>query len=377
MASESADFDVIVIGGGVVGVACLAALAPRHRALLVEQEGGLGSGTTSRNSGVVHAGLYYPKGSLKAQLCVRGRALLYERCERDGVSYRKLGKLVVATAEADTDALAMLHARAIDNGVTNLRLIDRAELLRLEPRVRAVAAMHSAETGIVDAHGLLDSFRREALAHGAQVLTHSQVVALSAAPPLARVRVRDAAGEDIEVTAQVVVNAAGLQADAVAALAGLDVDALGYRIHFCKGDYFVLGSRLRDCVSRLIYPLPVHAGLGIHLTFDLGGQLHAGPDTTYVDALDFDVDPGKGAQFAAAVRSYLPELRDADLMPGYAGIRPKLQGPDDPVRDFVIERRQEGPAPLLVNLVGIESPGLTASPAIAERVSVLVDELLA
>jgi L-2-hydroxyglutarate oxidase LhgO len=368
------DFDVAVIGAGAVGLACAARLARSGRSVVViERNDRVGQETSSRNSGVIHAGLYYPEGSLKAQLCVRGRELLYARCARDGVPHRKIGKLLVANSDAEIDKLEAILHRGLSNGAGALRMLDAREVTALEPRVRAVAGLWSPETGIVDAHGLMDSYKAEATAHGAQLCLLTEVIALERDAHGYAVQTRSRDGERFQIDAARVINCAGLDADRIAAAAGLRIDAVGYRLHYCKGDYFALAPRMRGIVQHLIYPVPVEAGLGIHLTMDLGGKLMAGPDTEYVDRVRYDIDAGKARLFAAAVRRYLPELRDEDLAPDYAGMRPKLQGPGDSVADFRIEDASPHGLPGLINLVGIESPGLTASEAIAEWVHALVE----
>jgi L-2-hydroxyglutarate oxidase LhgO len=363
------DIEVAVVGAGAVGLACAARLARDGRSVIViERHSREGEETTSRNSGVIHAGLYYPQGSLKAMTCVEGRALLYARCERENLPHRRCGKLLVASDESERDTLEGILARGLANGAGALRMIEATELHELEPRVRAVCGLWSPETGIVDAHALCASYKREAVAHGAVMAFGTQVEAIEPAPGGLRVRARTARGEVSEVVAERVINAAGLESDRIAELAGLDVDALGLRLHLCKGDYFALRSGLRGLVRHLVYPVPAQAGLGVHLTLDLSGGLRAGPDTEYVPAVRYDVDPSKAARFGAALRRYVPEVRDEDLSPDYAGMRPKLQGPGQAVRDFVIEDAARHGVPGLVNLIGIESPGLTASEAIAERV---------
>lgn len=352
---------VVVIGAGVVGLACAAELASRGRDVLVlERHEGPARETSSRNSGVVHAGLYYPTGSLKAQSCVEGRELVYERCARDKIQYRKVGKLIVATQDDERRGLHELYDRGLANGAGALRLIDEAELERLEPRLRARAALWSPETGIVDPHGLCDSYRRQALANGASFAWRTALVGLEPRGGGWRVRTADAS-----VDCELLVNAAGLESDRVAALAGLDIDALGWRIHPCKGDYFTIASRLGAITTRLVYPLPQGAGLGVHVTMDLGGAYRAGPDVEHVPAPRYDVDPQKSLRFADALRRFLPEIEAADLSPGYAGVRPKLAEPGGPFRDFVLEERPAG----LVHLIGIESPGLTAAESLARRVA--------
>jgi L-2-hydroxyglutarate oxidase LhgO len=368
-----ADVDVAIVGAGAVGLACAAHLARAGRSvLLVERHASAGQETSSRHSGVIHAGLYYPPDSHKAQTCVEGRALLYARCERDRIPHRKLGKLIVATEDAQIARLEAIRARALDNGAGALRTLDAAQVREIEPRVRAVAALLSPETGIVDAHGLLDSYKAEASAHGAQIAWRTELQTLEHAGSAWQLHTRSADGEPFTIDATWLVNAAGLASDRVAEMAGLDVDALGLRLHPCKGDYFALAPHLGGIAQRLVYPVPSEAGLGIHLTHDLGGKLLAGPDVEYVDRVRYDVDPQKAAKFGEALRRYLPEVRDEDLTPDYAGVRPKLQRPGEAFRDFVIEEASAHGAPGLVNLIGIESPGLTASEAIARRVAALV-----
>lgn len=358
----------VIIGAGVVGLACAAVLARRGEPVIVlERNRGVGQETSARNSGVIHAGLYYPTGSWKARLCLRGREQVYARCARDGVAHRPCGKVVVASDAAEVPRLEAIHRQAHLNGAREATLIEGAELARRAPGVRAAAALWSPRTGIVDAHGLIESYRREAEAHGAIVAVDHTVTALAPRPDGWHVTARTG-GETVELAAAWLVNAAGLEASRVVELAGLDADALGLRQRPCKGDYFVLAPRYQGRFAHLIYPLPFHAGLGVHLTFDLAGRVLAGPDAEYVDEPRYDVDPDKAAAFGAAVRHYLPELADDELTPGYAGIRPKLQGPADPFRDFAIAVD----APRLVNLVGIDSPGLTASEAIGERVDALI-----
>lgn len=364
-----AEIDTVIVGAGVVGLACAARIARAGRSVaIVERNDAVGQETSSRHSGVIHAGLYYPAGSLKALTCVEGRRLMYERCRRLNVPHANIGKILVATDDEETARLEAIRTRGLENGAGALTMLTQAQVAALEPRVRAVAGLMSPETGIVDAHELMNSYLAEARDHGAELVLVTSVEGLGRINGDWRVDTRTRGGETFSITAAHVVNAAGLGSDVVAALAGVDIDALGYRLHFCKGDYFALGPRLRGIASRLIYPVPVHAGLGVHITIDLGGKITAGPDTEYVDTVHYRVNPEKAARFGAALRRYLPEVRDDDLTPDYAGMRPKLQGPGEPVRDFVIEEASAHGAPALINLIGIESPGLTASGAIAERV---------
>lgn len=363
----------VIIGGGVVGLACAAVLARRGESVAVlERNRAVGQETSARNSGVIHAGLYYPTGSWKARLCMAGRERVYARCAREELPHRQCGKIVVATDEAETAKLQAIYRQAITNGAREVELIDGAEVRRRVPAVRAVAGLWSPRTGIVDAHGLIDSYRREAESHGAMIAVDQAVTAIARSRDGWRVTARSAAGAVTEVAAAWLVNAAGLEASRIAELAGLDVDALGLRQKPCKGDYFVLAAKYRGFADHLVYPLPFHAGLGVHITFDLAGQVMAGPDAEYIDEPRYDVDPAKAAAFGEAIRRYLPEVTDDELSPGYAGIRPKLQGPDEPFRDFVIEEASQHGAPRLINLIGIDSPGLTSSEPIAERVDRLI-----
>lgn len=367
------DFDVAVIGGGVVGLGCAAKLARQGRSVvLLERHARPGQETSSRNSGVIHAGLYYPPGSLKALTCVEGRERLYERCRSHGIGHRKTGKLLVATAPEEEPKLAAILARAIENGAGALRPLDRADIRRLEPRVSAISGVWSPESGIVDVHELMYSYQKEAGDHGALLVFQTEVEGIDSGAHGFELSTRSAAGARASIGCTTLVNAAGLFADRVAEKAGVDIDALRYRYHWCKGDYFTLAPELRGLVSHLVYPAPVHAGLGIHITFDLGGKLTLGPDTEYVSELSYRVDPAKRDRFAAAARRYLPELRDDQLAPDYAGIRPKLQGPSDEFRDFVLEDATPHGVRGLINLIGIESPGVTASEAIAERAAAIV-----
>lgn len=368
-------FDVVVIGAGVIGLSIAARLASDRRSVLVlERETGIARGVTSRNSEVVHAGIYYPAESLKASSCVEGRERLYAWCAARRVDHRRIGKLIVATDPSEVATLESLFEKGRTNGVAGLELIDTAACQALEPSVRAHAAILSPNSGIVDAHGFCASLLAEAESRGAVLAVAKQVVGLEHGATGWRLDVvSEDAAETETIAAEVVVDAAGLEADRMAELAGIDVDAHGLRQHPCKGDYFVLGPGHSVRAERLVYPVPQQAGLGIHLTLDLAGRPRFGPDATYVEARDgFEVDAAKATAFGAAVARYLPELAGATLLPDYAGIRPKLAGPGEAFRDFVVEEGGDWGAPGFIGCLGIESPGLTASLALAERVARLV-----
>jgi len=371
--ASSGETGIAVVGAGIVGLACGAALARAgHEVLVLERHAAPAQETSSRNSGVIHAGLYYPTGSLKAQLCVAGREALYARCRERDIAHRNTGKLVVAADEREVAALEALRARGSANGVPGLRLIDAREVARLEPRVRAHAALLVPVTGIVDAHELAASYQAELESCGGHVVLHTSVSALERARGAWHVHAESGGRERAIVAARAVVNAAGLGAERIAALAGIDVAAAGYRLWPCKGDYFSIAASAGRIAERLIYPVPHGAGLGVHLTLDLGGRYRLGPDAEYVAAVSYAVDPAKAAGFAEAARRYLPGIAAEQLAPEGAGVRPKLAGPGDEFRDFVIAEESARGLPGLVNLIGIESPGLTAAGAIAARVADII-----
>jgi L-2-hydroxyglutarate oxidase LhgO len=361
--------DVAVIGGGVIGLAIARALAEAGReVLLIEAEPAIGAHTSSRNSEVIHAGIYYPKGSLKAELCVRGKGLLYDYCERAGVEHRRLGKLIVASREEELPALDQILKKAEQNGVRDLGWVDQNELRELEPEVTAVRGLFSPSTGIIDSHGLMAALRRDATRAGATVLLSTPVVGGSVED--SGIVLRTGGADATEVMFTNVVNAAGLGAQAVArSLSGMPPEHVP-ESHYAKGHYFVLAGR--SPFRRLVYPVPEPGGLGVHVTLDLAGQARFGPDVSWVNGVDYAFDESRADAFYAAIRRYFPRLPDGALSPGYTGIRPKLGPSTAPAADFVIQGPKQHGVPGLVNLYGIESPGLTASLAIAENVRALL-----
>ncbi|MBI2389464.1 MAG: NAD(P)/FAD-dependent oxidoreductase [Deltaproteobacteria bacterium] len=379
--SETGSWDVVVVGAGVVGLACSAELSSRGLSVLcVEREARAGQGTSSRNSGVVHAGMYYPTGTLKARLCVRGNASMWSYVEAHHVAHARTGKLIVATDVAGEQKLHDLLARARQNGVAELELVPVAFARSLEPNVRCRAALWSPRTGIVDAHALMHALAAQAREGGADFAFHHALAGLERRGAGWALHVIDARGERSTFEAPRVVNAAGLQADEVAALAGIDVDEAGYRQHYVKGNYFRL--RRRGLVSRLVYPVPEEglAGLGVHVTVELDGAAKLGPDVEPLAgrALAYGVDESREESFFRAAATYLEGLAREDLTPDQCGIRPKLARPHvawtpgEPARDFVIADERARGLPGLVNLLGIESPGLTASLEIAREVADLL-----
>ena len=361
--------DAVVIGAGVVGLAVARALARRGREVIVlEAEGGIGAGVSSRNSEVIHAGLYYPKGSLKARLCVQGRRALYDFCESHGVPHRRCGKLVVATDESQRPALDALLAKAQANGVHDLQRLGAVQARTLEPEVACVAALLSPSTGIIDSHALMLALQGDLERAGGAVALRSPVESVVCGE---RHVVRVGGDEPLELSAGLVVNAAGLWAPKLAArIEGLPTAHVP-RTHFCKGSYYAYAGR--SPFTRLVYPVPQEFWLGVHLTLDLGGQARFGPDVQWLpdgleEPLDYAVDPARADAFYADVRRYWPGLPEGSLQPAYSGYRPKIHAEHEPAPDFVIDGPAAHGVSGLVNLFGIESPGLTSCLAIAEEV---------
>ncbi|MDP1692885.1 MAG: NAD(P)/FAD-dependent oxidoreductase [Burkholderiaceae bacterium] len=365
--------DTVVVGAGVVGLAVARALALAGRELVIlEAEAVIGSVTSARNSEVIHAGLYSQADWLKTRLCTEGRRLLYPYCESHGIAHRRCGKLVVAADDRQSAALQGLARNAQANGVEGLQLIDGAAARRLEPALHACAALHSTATGIIDSHGFMLALLGEAQDHGAVLALKSPLRAVQVVRDGLTIDVGGA--EPMRLQARCLVNCAGLAASHVAArIEGLP-PAHVRATHRCKGNYFAL-SGVRAPFSRLIYPLHGAAGLGVHLTLDLAGQGRFGPDTEWLPddgAIDYTVNAARGNAFYAAIRQYWPGLPDGSLQPDYSGVRPKLSREGESARDFAIDGPDVHGVPGLVNLFGIESPGLTASLAIAGQVAAVL-----
>ncbi len=370
------EIDAAIIGAGVIGLATAREIAQEKKEVFVfEKNRTFGLETSSRNSEVIHAGIYYPEDSLKAKLCVEGKSLLYKLCDKHNIAYKKTGKIIVAANENEINWLEELYEQGRKNGVDDLALLSRTELKKLEPNIEARAGLLSPSSGILDSYALLKSLYSQAREKGAEFVFGTEVIGIERAGAKYKVQIKDRDGISTFV-AHVVVNCAGLNSDRIAQLAGIDIAKAGYKLHYCKGEYFNLDSKYRNVVSRLIYPAPEQAGHGIHLKPGLNGRVLVGPSAHYVEAIDYAVDETHKQAFYNSARRFLPLVELEDLAPESAGIRPKLQGPGEAFRDFVIAHGEKAGFPGLINLIGIESPGLTASLAIAQYVNRMMKELL-
>lgn len=362
---------IVVIGAGVVGLAIAAKLSGKSENVYVlEKNSKFGQETSSHNSGVIHSGIHYPKDSLKAKLCVKGNVLAYEICKKYRIPHKKLGKLTVAVEEEEMDELEKLMKQGQDNGVEDLKLLEKEEVKKLEPNIQVERALLSPSTGIVEPDELMNHFYAEAHKNGAFLATETEINGLRKTTNGYEI-VGISVGEKFTITAKTVINCAGLYADMIAAMIGLDIDKLGYRLHPCKGDYFRLIGK--PPITMLVYPVPKGAGLGIHLTPDLGGSVRLGPNAYYVEHISYVVESNE-KEFREDVERFMPIIRGRQIHADSAGIRPKLQGPKDPFRDFVIKHETDKDLFGFINLIGIESPGLTAAPAIAEFVSEIYEK---
>ncbi len=371
--------DITIIGAGVIGLAIAAEVANENREVfVVEKNETFGQETSSRNSQVVHAGIYYPEGTLKAKTCVEGNAILYQLCNKHGIDHKKLGKLIVAVDDGEIEQLEMLWQRAKRNGVEGLRMLSRQDVKQIEPNIRAVAALFSPSSGVIDAHAMMRYFLGKARDSGAKVVYKTKVVGIEKMSGDGyQVFVEDQSGSFSFIT-RVLVNCAGLNSDKIAEFVGIDIFRAGYNLYYCKGEYFKVGRAKSRLVKRLIYPVPKQrgAGLGVHVTPALDGSILLGPNARYTDVIDYSVDNQQKEAFCDSVNKFLPFIQHDDLEPEMAGIRPKLQGPQDDFRDFVIRDEHDKGLPGFIDLIGIESPGLTSCPAIAKYVTEIVEGVL-
>lgn len=355
--------DITIIGAGVIGLAIAAEISrPDLNVFILEKNHAHGGGISSRNSEVIHGGIYYPAGSLKASLCAVGNRMLYGLAAKHKIPHRRTGKLIVAVTRNEIEELERLYSNGRENGIAGLSMISKKQTAGLEPNIQALAALHSPDTGIISVHDLMNYFLTEALRRKAQIVYNTEVAGIEKDSGRWRIFTQNKKGEAFEFSSACVVNAAGLESDTIADMIGNN-----YQLHYGKGDYCSISGVRKGIVQRLIYPVPEkkNTGLGVHLTMDLNGRLKLGPDTTYIDRKeDYHVATEKAEIFFQSAIKFLPFLKRENIQPDMSGIRPKLQGPDDDFCDFVIKED----APGFINLVGIESPGMTASPAIARYI---------
>ncbi len=365
--------DITIIGAGIIGLAVAAELSKKHKDLiLLEKNDHFGQETSSRNSEVIHAGIYYPKGSLKQKLCIEGAPLLYKICKKAAIPHKRCGKIIIATNPSELSHLEELYKKANMNGVKT-KLLDQKEIQKLEPNTNAIAGLYSPMTGIVDSHSLMKYLYSKAQSSGCEVVYRSEVVLLRKKNNGFIVGLKQ---DEYQFFTRVVVNCAGLFADQIAALIGLDIDRLGYRLRFCKGDYF--SYQKPSPVNMLVYPVPSQDGvsLGVHATLDMGRRLRFGPDAEYVDEINYQVNASKAGLFYQAANKIIPNIDKKAIVPDMSGIRPKLGGPGVPFRDFIIKEETNTELSGFINLIGIESPGLTCCVSIAQKVSAMVSEIL-
>jgi L-2-hydroxyglutarate oxidase LhgO len=369
--------DVVIIGAGVVGLAIAAEIAGRYpdlQVIVMERNVQFGQETSCRNSEVIHSGIYYLKDSLKARLCVTGKDLLYRFCHEQGVPYKRLGKLIVAVSDDDLPSLQMLMERALANGVEDISYMEAREVSQLEPHIASKGALFSPSTGILDSHKLMKRLEWLALKDGAMMAYCHEARGIMPRGDGYIVEFTNPDGSADAISCSWLINCAGLGADRVASWMGIDVEKEGYRLYPCKGEYFSVNSSKAELARHLIYPPPHEElkGLGIHVTKTLDGRIRLGPSAFYVDKIDYSVDPGNAGDFYDSVKGFLPFLDFTDLEPEMAGIRPKLQGPGQPFRDFIIRHEADRGLKGIINLLGIESPGLTCCLSIAGMVADMI-----
>jgi L-2-hydroxyglutarate oxidase LhgO len=371
------EIETTIIGAGVVGLAIAAEISQEFKDVFVlEKHAKFGQESSSRNSEVIHAGIYYLKDSLKARLCVEGNKLLYNLCKEKRIPHRNCGKVIVATNAEEAIQLEAILVKAKANGVSDIEHISKKQISQLEPEVRAISALHSPSTGIIDSHRLMAYLETKAKNQGANIVYKTQVERVEKlSDGKYALHIINPDGERFSYMTTYLINCAGLEADKIAQGMGIDIAACRYQQYFWKGEYFNVNTRANR-INRLVYPVPPAntVGLGVHATIDLNGQIKLGPNATYLPDRDYDYTVNKSGQqtFFESARQYLPFIKYEDLSPTMAGIRPKLQKPGDAVRDFIIREESDKGFPGIVNLVGIESPGLTASIAIARYVKVLI-----
>ncbi|MDP3730094.1 MAG: NAD(P)/FAD-dependent oxidoreductase [Candidatus Omnitrophota bacterium] len=365
--------NVVIVGAGAVGLSIAAELSRvRKDIVVVERNPSFGQETSSRNSEVIHAGIYYPKDSLKSKTCLEGKVLLYEFCARNDIPYKRTGKLIIAINKSEMKDLEKLYLHGRENGVSGLTLISKAEVKKIEPGIKAEAAIYSPSTGILDTHSFMKRLASSFEKNNGQIAYNSEVAGIAKTDSGYEVTVTDSQKESFTLNSNIVINCAGLNSDKVAAFIGLKKPE--YRLKYCKGDYFRLARSKEAGIKHLVYPVPKEdrGGLGIHLTLDLAGSIRLGPDDEYVKEIDYKIDPSKAKLFYESVKTFLPFIKLEDIAPDTSGVRPKLQGEGEGFRDFIIRHEEESGFPGFINLIGIESPGLTASLSIAKMVSGII-----
>lgn len=370
--------DIIIIGAGVVGLSIASELSEKYKNVIVlEKYDRFGLETSSRNSEVIHGGMYYPVGTLKANFCVEGRNLLYELCRKKNIPHKKIGKLIVATEREEVSVLEKLFDQGIKNGVSGLKIIDKKEISDLEPNIAGIAALHSPETGIVDSHYLMQYFADNVNINGSIIAYNSEVIAIEKVNGKYKVSVKNG-NEIMSLEASIFINSAGLDSDTIAQMVGLDTKKNKYELHYCKGQYFRANGNKIGLIKRLVYPVPKpkSAGLGIHATLDLSGGLRLGPDEEYLNnrVKDYSVDNSKKTAFCDSAKKFMPFIQECDILPDTAGIRPKLMDADKNFCDFIIKEESEYGFERFINLIGIESPGLTACLSISRNIQDIVEK---
>jgi len=373
------DADITIIGAGVVGLAIAEKVSEEHNnVFLIEKHLSFGQETSSRNSEVIHAGIYYTMGSLKARLCVEGKWLLYDYCKKYNIPYNNCGKLIVATSKEEITVIEGLWQTAIRNSVNDLLFLERYQIAELQPDIFALKALFSPSTGIVDSHSLMKQYETNTINNGGQVVYGSEVTGISKISNGYRITLLDSDKRNYSFTTRIVINSAGLTSDKVSEMVGLTNDNL--KILFCKGEYFRINPPKNRLIKRLIYPVPHQnmEGIGIHVTMDMGGGVKLGPDVKYLESniYDYKLTASKQEAFFKSAKKFLPFLEYDDLAPEMAGIRPKIQKPGEPLRDFYIMEETKRGYPGFINLIGIESPGLTSSISIAKYVNDLISNTI-
>lgn len=374
---ESNTVDITIVGAGVIGLAVaryVSSLA--DNLVVIEKENGLGQGISSRNSEVIHTGIYYPPNFLKTTLCVQGNTLLYEFCDKYHIPYKRIGKIVVGTNKKEAKEIEELLESGKQNGVRDLYLIERHELKKIEPHIKGDLALHCPNAGIVDSHQLTKTLEALCLDKGAHIIYNTILIGLEKTPKGFLCKIKNPDDSIHTFMSRIVINSAGLSSDQIAKMAGIDIEDAGYKIYPCKGEYFRVRGDKQRLVNGLVYPSPLAklTGLGIHTTKDMAGTLKLGPNNFYTDKIEYGIDPLHAKDFLLAINPILPFIKEEDIVPDMAGIRPKTQGPLDPIKDFVIALETKAGLDGMINLIGIESPGLTACLAIGQMVKALIKD---